>query len=162
MRRRGLPGLPVSRRRESLFDAVGGKPTLDRVHKRFYDKVYAHPWLGRFFAGHSQEAIEFRQTQFMGQKMGGPMRYAGHALELAHRRMFIPRKLLLVRQALLREALEEEGLAPELIERWLRIDRAFWKQVENDSLESFRRIDLKYEQPLIVPEPENTYEGRQP
>ncbi len=143
----------MTRRKPSLFEAVGGLPTLERVHKRFYDKVYAHPWLGQFFAGHSQEAIEFRQTQFMGQKFGGPIRYTGHALELAHRRMFIPRELLLVRQGLLREALEEEGLAPELIERWLKIDRAFWKQVENDSLESFQRIDLKYERPLIVPAP---------
>jgi len=53
-----MPGLPVSKTKITLFDAVGGLPTLQKVHKIFYDKVYAHPWLGPFFEGHSQEAIE--------------------------------------------------------------------------------------------------------
>lgn len=95
--------------KQSLFDAVGGLSTLQKVHRIFYDKVYAHPWLGPFFEGHSQEAIENRQTQFMGQKMGGPIAYTGKALELAHRRMYITKELLEVRQALLKEALEEVG-----------------------------------------------------
>ncbi len=143
----------LRRHRKSLFEEVGGLATLERVHRRFYDKVYAHPWLGRFFEGHDQRAIELRQTQFMAEKFGADLRYPGMELELAHRRMFIPERLLRVRQGLLREALEEEGLAEPLIQRWLRIDHAFWKRVRNDSLESFRRIDLKYERPLIVPEP---------
>jgi len=83
--------------KQSLFDAVGGLPTLQKVHKIFYDKVYAHPWLDPFFEGHSQEA---------------------------------------------------------LCKRWLTIDRAFWKQVMNDSLASFSQIDLKYERPLIIENPE--------
>ena len=144
----------MSKSKTTLFDAVGGLSTLQQVHKIFYDKVYAHPWLGKFFEGHSQEAIEYRQTQFMGQKMGGSAKYPGKALGLAHRRMYITKKLLEVRQSLLKEALEETGVPESLCKRWLTIDRAFWKQVENDSLESFKKIDLKYERPLIVPEPE--------
>jgi len=45
-------------KRQTMFEAVGGLPVMERVHKRFYDKVYAHPWLGQFFEEHSQEAIE--------------------------------------------------------------------------------------------------------
>jgi len=143
----------VSKSKTTLFDAVGGLPTLQKVHRIFYDKVYAHPWLGPFFEGHSQEAIENRQTQFMGQKMGGP-KYLGRALELAHRRMYITKELLEVRQALLKEVLEETGVPEKLGARWLMIDRAFWKHLMNDSPESFNQIDLKYERPLIVPKPE--------
>jgi len=141
--------------KRSLFDAVGGLPTLQKVHRIFYDKVYAHPWLGPFFEGHSQEAIENRQTQFMGQKMGGDTTYTGKALELAHRRMYITKELLEVRQALLKEAIEEVNVPEKLKQRWLTIDRAFWKHLMNDSPESFGQIDLKYERPLIVPKPEN-------
>jgi len=143
--------------KQSLFDAVGGLPTLQKVHRILYDKVYAHPWLGAFFEGHRQEAIENRQTQFMGQKMGGLIAYTGKALELAHRRMYITKELLEARQALLKEALEEAGVPEKLSARWLTIDRAFWKQLMNDSPESFRQIDLKYERPLIIenPEPKN-------
>ncbi|TLS68285.1 group 1 truncated hemoglobin [Mariprofundus erugo] len=139
--------------KQSLFELVGGRPTLERVHTRFYDKVYAHPWLGQFFQGHSQQAIELRQTQFMGWKMGGDIIYPGMELELAHRRMYITPELLKLRQELLRSALAEEEIEPALIDRWLKIDAAFWRQIQNDSLASFRAIDLKYEQPLVIPDP---------
>ena len=140
-------------RRRSLFEQLGGLPTLERVHKRFYDKVYAHPWLGQFFADHAQEIIELRQTQFMAEKFGSDARYPGRELEFAHRRMYIPEDLLELRRGLLREALEEEHVPEELIRRWLKIDHAFWKDVRNDSLAQFRAIDLKYERPLIVEKP---------
>jgi len=140
--------------KQSLFDAVGGLPTLQQAHRTFYDKLYAHPWIRRFFEGHSQEAIENRQTQFIGQKMGGSVKYTGKALNLAHRRMYISQELLEVRQALLKEALVETGVPEPLCKRWLAIDHAFWAQLMNDSLESFSQIDLKYEQPLVVPKPD--------
>jgi len=101
-------------RKASLFELIGGLPKLERVHKRFYDKVYAHAWLGCFFAGHDQKAIELRQS-------------------------------------LLRQSLEEEYVPEQLIERWLKIDHAFWRQIKNDSLTSFQDIDLKYERAMIVP-----------
>jgi len=137
----------------SLFDQVGGLPVLEAVHKRFYDKMYAHPWLGQFFEGHDQQAIELRQTQFMGWKMGGEIRYPGMELELAHRRMYITAEQLELRQSILRESLEEEHLPEALIKRWLKIDAAFWGHIKKDSLASFQQIDLKYERPLIVPKP---------
>ncbi|RMG91161.1 MAG: group 1 truncated hemoglobin, partial [Zetaproteobacteria bacterium] len=108
---------------------------------------------GRFFSGHSQQSIELRQSQFMAEKFGSERPYPGRDLELAHRRMYIPQRLLELRQQLLREALEEEGLDQNCIDRWLRIDRVFWSQVRNTSLESFQSIDLKFEQPLIIPDP---------
>jgi len=75
--------------KKTLFEQLGGIETLERVHKRFYDKIYIHPWLKHFFEGHEQAAIELRQTQFMAEKFGADIRYPGMALELAHRRMFI-------------------------------------------------------------------------
>ena len=140
-------------KRQTMFDAVGGLPVMERVHKRFYDKVYAHPWLGQFFEGHDQAAIELRQTQFMAEKMGADRPYPGRELPLAHRRMYITEELLNVRQALLRESLEEEGVAEKMIARWLKIDKAFWGQISNESLDEFHLVDFKYEQPLIVEKP---------
>jgi hemoglobin len=141
-------------KKQTMFEAVGGLPVMERVHKRFYDKVYADPWLGKFFEGHSQEAIELRQTQFMAEKMGAKSAYPGRELPLAHRRMYISEELLKARQALLRESLEEEGMAEKLIVRWLKIDKAFWSQIGNESLDEFHLVDFKYEKPLIVEKPE--------
>jgi len=140
--------------RQSLFDQLGGLPMLERVHTRFYDKIYAHPWLKQFFEGHEQAAIELRQTQFMAEKFGADIVYPGMALELAHRRMFITQDLLELRRELLRESLQEEHVPEPLMTRWLKIDGAFWKDIRNDSFASFSEIDLKYEQPLIVPKPQ--------
>jgi len=140
----------------SLFDLLGGLPTLERVHTRFYDKIYAHPWLKQFFEGHDQAAIELRQTQFMAEKFGADLRYPGQELELAHRRMYIPEELLKLRQSILRKSLEEEHVPEDLIKRWLKIDHAFWSKIRNDSLASFSEVDLKYERPLIVPDPDES------
>jgi len=142
-----------NRHQPCLFERIGGLEVMQRVHTRFYDKIYVHPWLGKFFEGHEQQAIELRQTQFMAEKMGATTPYPGRPLPLAHRRMFITEELLNVRQNLLREALQEEALDDALILRWLKIDRAFWGYICNESLEDFEKIDFKYQQPLIVDKP---------
>lgn len=139
--------------KQNLFDAVGGLATLERVHKIFYDKIYAHPWLKHFFEGHNQATIELRQTQFMGLKFGGNVVYPGKDLELAHRRMYITPEIFLVRQQLLRDSLEEASVSEENIRRWLKIDVAFSKPIIKESMEDFECIDLKYERPLVVPKP---------
>ncbi|MCC6209154.1 MAG: group 1 truncated hemoglobin [Gammaproteobacteria bacterium] len=146
--------------KQTLYEAIGGLPTLEKVHKTFYDKVYAHPWLGQFFKGHDQKIIELRQTQFMGEKFGGDIRYPGMDLELAHRRMYIPPELFELRQNLLRESLQEAGVARDNIRRWLRIDSAFHRQIVKKSLAAFEATDLKYERPVVIPDPgEVTHSG---
>lgn len=139
--------------KENLFEAVGGLSAIEKVHKVFYDKIYSHPWLGKFFEGHDQEAIELRQTQFMGLKFGGDITYPGMELKLAHRRMYITPELFDLRQGTLRESLEEVGIAEPLILRWLKIDSAFNSHIVKQSREAFDQIDFKYEKPFIVPKP---------
>ena len=138
---------------QTLFEAVGGLPTLRKVHKIFYDKIYAHPWIGKFFAGHNQEAIEARQTSFMAEKMGGDVTYYGKGMKMAHRQMFITQELFDLRSQLLRQSLNEAGVSDELAKRWLKIDRAFSGQIVKDSIESFYSWTWKYEKRLIIPKP---------
>jgi hemoglobin len=140
--------------KQTLFDAVGGMPTLRRVHKIFYDKVYAHPWLGRFFEGHSQEAIEHRQTAFMAERMHGPVQYWGKDMQYAHEAMYITRELFDLRHAILDESLREAGVPEDLRERWLRIDGAFMKHIVKDSIESFYSVTWPYRKRIIIPKPE--------
>jgi hemoglobin len=135
----------------SLFDAVGGLPTLNKVHRIFYDKVYAHEWLGKFFEGHSQEAIEIRQTQFMAEKMGGEVEYWGKDMHYAHEAMYITPELFELRHRLLEESLREAGVPEALRERWLRIDAAFKKQSVKDSVEAFYATTWPYRKRVIIP-----------
>ena len=78
--------------KQTLFDAIGGLVTPDKVHKILYDKVYAHYWLKYFFEGHSQEAIE-------------------------HRQMYIANELFDIRQELLKESIKEAGVPEDLMEQ---------------------------------------------
>ncbi len=149
-------------RKTSLFDQVGGLPTLERVHKIFYDKAFAHPWLGKYFEGHSQAFLERRQTEFMAEKMGGPVEYRGRDPYLAHRAMYIPPELFRLRSRLLEEALEEAGVPEALRRRWLRIDNAFHRQIVNPSVADFYSRTWKYELRVIHPCPEGLSEDGEP
>ncbi|WP_455204217.1 group I truncated hemoglobin [Kaarinaea lacus] len=141
--------------KQTLFEAVGGLPTLRRVHKIFYDKVYAHPWLGQFFIGHNQEAIENRQTSFMAQKMGGDVNYWGKDPKMAHRAMYITDELFDLRADLLEESLIEVGVPEALRQRWLKIDNAFRRQIVKTSVEAFYKTTWKYEKRVFVNKPDS-------
>jgi hemoglobin len=143
--------------KQTLFDAIGGLPTLRRVHKIFYDKIYAHPWLGQFFVAHNQAAIEDRQTSFMGEKMGGDVTYMGKDLKTAHETMYVTQELFDLRQSILDESIREAGLPDELRERWLRIDSAFMKMIVKDSRDTFLAQSWPYKKHIIVPKPEDVH-----
>ena len=144
--------------KQTLFDSVGGLPTLKKVHRIFYDKVYSHPWIGRFFIGHNQDVIENRQTTFMGEKMGGPVEYHGKEMELTHEAMYITEELFRLRQSLLEGSLIEAGVGEKLRERWLKIDGAFRKKIVKDSFSAFMKTTWPYKKHIVIPRPQG---GRQ-
>lgn len=145
--------------KQSLYEEVGGHSTLVKIHKIFYDKVYADPWLKKFFEGHDQSAIEARQTSFMGEKMGGP-EYIGKPLKQAHENMYITNELAELRHELLAESLSEAGINEKLANRWLRIDHAFTQQTTKKSLESFyKEYKFPYKRRIIIPKPETEAEA---
>ena len=121
---------------ESIYDAIGGFSTLERVHKIFYDKIYEHPWLKKFFEGFDQKVIEDKQSTFMGEKFGGPA-YTGKSIRQVHENMFISQELADLRHKILHESLIEAGISEDIQIRWLRVDAAFMKQVIKKSVESF-------------------------
>jgi len=145
--------MALETKEQTLFHAVGGLPTLRKVHKIFYDKIYAHPWIGKFFVGHNQEVIEMRQTKFMAEKMGGDVPYYGREMKMAHRQMFITQELFDLRGQLLRNSLQEAGVSEPLAKRWLKIDAAFKRQIVKESIASFYARTWKYEKRVIIPKP---------
>ncbi len=74
---------------ETLYDRLGGRDCLERVHKRLYDRIFAHPTLSAFFAGKEQLFQEKQQTDFMAEQFGGPKLYRGRLPYGAHQHLFI-------------------------------------------------------------------------
>lgn len=118
----------------SLFDDIGGRPYLTKVVKRFYDKVYAHPWLKLYFQSTPQTHIENQQIDFMQGALGGERVYRGRSPKDAHPHILATEELYELRYQLLFESLREENAPPELIERWQAIEDAFKAVIIKTSL----------------------------
>jgi hemoglobin len=122
----------------TLFDEIGGFETLKRINKVFYDKVYAHPWLGQYFKQMPQEHIEKQQTDFIALSIGGPDHYQGKAVISAHSHIFITEELFQIREGLLQAAFQETRAPAALIAKWNKIDQAFKPALVSLSIEECR------------------------
>jgi len=109
----------------SLFDRLGGRTTLDRVHKIFYDKIYQDSWMSQYFAHVDQKIIESKQSDFFSQLTGGPKLYSGRMPLDAHMHINITSELFDYRHNLLRESLLEAQIPEKERTEWLNIDLAF-------------------------------------
>ncbi len=133
----------------TLFDELGGKPCLERVHEIFYGKLLSHPWLKEFFKGVPRQHLEGQQTDFMMGVFGGPKIYGGRAPKSAHTHIFITEEVFLTRHGLLEESLTEANIPAPLKERWLAHDKAMMKVlVKNDISECEGRYTTE---PIIAP-----------
>ena len=115
------------------LEEMGGKAELARVSKTFYDKIYKHPWIKQYFKTINQEHIEAQQVNFMQRALGGKNEYVGKTPPTAHRHMFISEDLFALRQTLLKESFDEVESHPVLVEKWLKLDETFKRQIVRQS-----------------------------
>jgi len=118
---------------KTLYDRLGGKSTYIKVHKIFYDKAYAHPWLSKYFTDKPQEVLENQQTDFMVQLMGGPKAYGGKSPKSAHQHMLISDELFELRSEMLSDSIKEAGISDDLRQEWLDADRTLKRALVKSS-----------------------------
>jgi len=106
----------------TLFDKLGGLPCIELVHRLFYDRMYAHPWLKDFLHGRTREFQESQQTNFMAGLFGGPQTFRGRFPRGAHQHLFITEEVFEIRAEMLESALIEAKVPEDLRARWLRYD----------------------------------------
>ena len=121
------------------FESMGGTEIIQRVSKVFYDKVYEDAWLKLYFEAIPQEHIERQQVAFMQAALGGENLYCGQTPPAAHKHMYISEEMFLHRQLLLDQAFKECNASPILIEKWLKIDNAFFQRIVKSSPEECER-----------------------
>ena len=138
---------------KTLFERLGGKQTFEKVHKIFYDKAYAHPWLGQYFTDKPQKVLEDQQTDFMVQLMGGPKAYGGKAPKWAHQHMVITDELFELRADMLSDSIKEAGVKDDLRKEWLAADAALKRSL----VKSLEQCTQSYpNQPILnFPRPTN-------
>jgi len=136
------------------FENMGGRQILVDISKNFYDKVYEDAWLKLYFEDIPQEHIEIQQVDFMQTALGGGKVYIGKAPPAAHQHMYITAALYAARQKLLFESFKECNASKPLIERWVKIDDAFFGRIVKSSpLECEKRYPT--DEILDFPNPQN-------
>ncbi|HLI01304.1 MAG TPA: group 1 truncated hemoglobin [Acidimicrobiales bacterium] len=68
----------------SIYDQIGGAPSVTAAVDRFYDKVLADPSLSGYFAGTDLARLKGHQRAFLSAALGGPDMYAGRDMAAAH------------------------------------------------------------------------------
>lgn len=136
----------------NYLEELGGRECLERVHKIFYDKLFAHPWLGGFFEGKKRWLLEEQQTEFLIGVFGGPRIYGGRGPLEAHQHMFITEEIFNIRHALLQESLNEARVPARLQERWLRADQSMSRAVVKENPDQCRGR-YNNEGIMVIPKP---------
>ncbi len=120
---------------ENILDDIGGREVIFRIHSKFYAKAFDHPVLGQFFRGKHEDILARNQTDFMVAAFGGENRYKGDTPAFVHMHMFITQEQLILREALLRDCIEAEGLNKRIVDCWLDVDRRFWPGIAKTSVD---------------------------
>jgi PAS domain S-box-containing protein len=81
--------VPTARKTDSLYAKLGGKPVIESVVDKFYQRVLADPELAPFFAKTNMDWLKGRQVQFLTQVLGGPAQYRGRPMNPAHENLAI-------------------------------------------------------------------------
>lgn len=111
------------------FEEMGGNQMLKKISNILYERIYEDPWLKLYFAEIPQEHIERQQVAFMQAALGGPNLYCGQTPPAAHKHMNITDELYAARQIHLDHAFRESGAKANLIEKWQKIDDAFFSRI---------------------------------
>ena len=94
---------------QTLYEKIGGKPTIEKLIGAFYRHVLADPMLSPFFEETTIEKLERMQVAFYSVALGGPEPDAKISLYDAHRNRGIERKHLTRFTEHLVNTLEEIG-----------------------------------------------------
>lgn len=145
----------ASNKRED-FEKMGGTVMLEKVSKIFYDKIYEDAWLKLYFQDVPQEHIERQQVAFMQAALGGENLYCGQTPPAAHKHMYITHALFEARQVFLDQAFAESNACEMLVEKWQKIDDAFFNRIVKHAPE---QCEKRYKTDTILdfPKPPNYF-----
>ncbi|MDH5633926.1 MAG: hypothetical protein OEZ10_13185 [Gammaproteobacteria bacterium] len=137
-----------------LLNKIGGADTVMKVHERFYDVMFDHPWLGRFFGGKNKPTLIRKQTEFMVAAFGGPNNYKGDTPAFVHMHMFITEEQADLRESILRQAILDQGLSTDIADSWMKMDQSFRRSIVKQSVDECI-MKCKGQAPLVAPKPKD-------
>lgn len=121
-----------------LYLAIGGRDGLRPVIERFYELVYADPWIGRFFVDVDRAQQQRSLEDFLAAGAPGEPVFRGKLPIQAHAHMYITQPMIKRRTQLLRQAIRELGHGDEVERWWLKTDGLWHSAVRKESVDDCR------------------------
>jgi hemoglobin len=115
-----------------MYDCLGGEPALRAIIDDFVDRVFDDIMIGFFFRDVDRRRIKELEFQHAAEHLGGPVRYRGRPLEVAHANHRIMGGQFSRRKELLRQTLVAHAVAPDIIEAWLAHTESLRARVTTD------------------------------
>ena len=75
----------VDRSPDTLYDRLGGAPAIEAAVDDFYARVLGDASLSSYFSGIDLDRLRAHQRDFFAAALGGPQRYRGRSMDVAHR-----------------------------------------------------------------------------
>jgi len=107
----------------SIYEEIGAD-LVRRCLTVFYERAFTDGVIGHFFFGKDRAHITEQQIDFATAMLGGPRKYRGKPLAVAHAHLDIRRPHFLRRQVLMREVLNELGVPERCRNEWLALEEA--------------------------------------
>jgi truncated hemoglobin YjbI len=133
------PELPKRRRIEdgspdpAYYAEIGGDATLRRVLDAFYDRAFLDRVLAPFFLNHDKATLKGKQFGFLRMRFTGERGgYMGQRPRNAHHWMVISDAVFDRRENLMRETLQDLGLSPAQVRKWIDVEEVFRGQIVKD------------------------------
>ncbi|MEX0305577.1 MAG: group 1 truncated hemoglobin [Leisingera sp.] len=96
---------------QTIYEKYGGFSAISRVVMTFYEMALDSDQIGDYFADVDMARLIDHQTKFISSLLGGPASFSDERLEAVHRVLGITHEDFDEMGGLLKEALEQHGVA---------------------------------------------------
>jgi len=134
-----------------LFAKIGAEK-LRAVIADFYDRVFADVMIGFLFQGKNKQTLIDREYEFTANLLGADVKYTGRPMRVAHAQSPIFGGHFERRLQILREAMRDHAVAPEVQQVWLDHSYALRDQITSDKGSECKDTSVVATPPELSPE----------
>ena len=136
----------------NVFDKIGAEK-LRAVITDFYDRVFGDVMIGFLFQGKNKQHLIDREYEFTAGFLGGKdVKYTGRPMREAHAKSPIFGGHFERRLQILREAMRDHGVDPEVQRVWLEHSYALRPQITSDKGSECKDTSVVATPPLPDPD----------
>mgnify|MGYP001556929161 CR=1 FL=1 len=117
----------------TLFEQLGGEPTLRLILDRFVDRLFDDAMIGFLFRDARRARVKEPASAFAARHLGAAVAYTGRPLRDLHARHSITGGQFNRRLQILKNTMDEIGVPGNVREHWIQHTEALRRQITGDA-----------------------------